>query len=237
MQPQNSKTKSDSKIRFITNLLTTAVKLFLKSQVSHIEELSVEIKAGDRQLLSGAIPQVSIFASNAVYKGIHVTQIKLVAENIRINIGGVLKGQALKLLDIVPVQGELSMSEADLNASLSSEFLSNGINDALVQLLPESSRNSKSTIWQKITLGHNLATICGTMTPETDPKPIEVCLRLNLLSGQKLHLTVVNSQCIDDSLSNNSINDNFYLGSDVDIQELALSPGSLTCRGRVNVNP
>ena len=69
MPDKNSPTKNSHKIRIITKVLTAALKLWLKSQVSEVSQLEVEIKASDRQLLSGSIPWVSIIASDAVYQG------------------------------------------------------------------------------------------------------------------------------------------------------------------------
>ena len=139
-----------NKFRLITNVLTQAIKLWLRTQVSHIEQLQLDIQAGDRQLISGCIPSVSIVAKSAVYQGLHLSKVDLVAKNIRINIGSVLKGQQLRLLEKVPVFGEFSQLEEDLSASLSSTLLSTALNDVLFKLLPECSPNSKSISWQKV---------------------------------------------------------------------------------------
>jgi len=69
----------------------------------------------DRQILHGTIPRVSILARHAVYQGLHLTQIQLVGEGIRTNLGQVL-GQPLRLLEPVPV-AELLLHESALNAS------------------------------------------------------------------------------------------------------------------------
>lgn len=91
MPEQNSDIRGSYKNRIVTNVLTKALKLWLRTQVSQIAQLEIEIGASDRQLLSGCIPRVSIFATHPVYKGLHFTQVQLVAENIQINIGSVLK--------------------------------------------------------------------------------------------------------------------------------------------------
>ncbi|MDF5720451.1 MAG: DUF2993 domain-containing protein [Rhizonema sp. PD37] len=236
MPEKNSETRGSYKSRIVTNILTKALKLWLKTQVSQISQLEIEIGASDRQLLSGCIPRVSIFATHPVYKGLHITQVQLVAENIHINIGSVLKGQALQLLEIIPVVGELILHEEDLNASLSSELLSTALNDLLVQLLPEHSPKSKSMNWENIHLDCGQATISAT-TVEGNPKTINIFLGLKLLGASVLQLAPVliksnlvallednDGQCVD-------------LGSDVDIQELTLSLSKLVCRGRINVNP
>jgi hypothetical protein len=234
----NSQSKKSNKVRIITNILTTALKLWLKTQVSQISELEVEIKASDRQILSGCIPSVSIFASHAVYRGLHLTQIELVAENIRINIGSVLKGQPLRLLETVPVVGELIQSEDDLNASLSSALLPSALNDVLVKLLPEHCPESKSISWQKIKLHKSKAILCAILAHESEPTDLDISMSPELLSTQELQLSSIQVKSnTGDLFEGNHKELYFNLGSDVDIQELTLVPGQLVCRGRINVNP
>jgi len=236
--PENNPSKKGLKrIRIITNVLTTAVKLWLRSQVSQVSDLEVEIKASDRQLLSGCIPWVSIFANHAIYQDLHLTQIKLAAENIQVNIGQILKGKPLQLMQVVPVIGELIIDETDLNSSLSSELLSTALNDLLDLLLPEYWAKSKPIFWQKIILSHQQVKLNAIVTSTSEPIPLEISLHLELLSGQELQLSQIRVQQNQVTLIESSDPYNVDLGSDVNIQELKLIPGQLVCRGQVNVNP
>ncbi|MBW4479012.1 MAG: DUF2993 domain-containing protein [Tolypothrix brevis GSE-NOS-MK-07-07A] len=237
MHQENSSPKNPQKIRIISNVLKTALSLWLRSQVSQISQLDVEIQASDRQLLSGRIPGVSIFATHAIYQGLHLTQILLKAENIRINIGALLKGQPLRLLETVPVLGEVILNEEDLNDSLSSELLATALNDLLIKLLPEHSQNSKPTTWQTISLAKNKLILCGIHTDVTNPTTIEMSVSLELLSAHELQLSQI--QIKHGTAMLTEVNQGQYLdlGSDVDIQELTLIPGKLVCHGRINVNP
>lgn len=237
MFQSNPEKKNSNKIRIVTNLLTQAIKLYLKSQVTHVEQLEVDIQASDGQLLTGSIPWISVFASDAIYQGIHVTKVKLVAENIRVNVGGVIKGQPLRLLEIVPVAGELSLTETALSASLNSKLLTDALNDALLKLLPESSQNSKSISFSKITLNHGQATLNGTLTSDNNTTPISICLGLELLSGTELRLTHIPTGESVNKLTQGQKSYDYALGSDVDIQEFSLFPKELFCRGRANINP
>ncbi|RCJ28516.1 hypothetical protein A6770_23195 [Nostoc minutum NIES-26] len=235
--PEENSQKSPKKIKLITNLLTKALKLWLRAQVSQVSQLEVEIRASDRQILSGCIPWVSIFASHAVYQGLHLTRIQLVAENIQINIGLVLKGQPLRLLETVAVFGDLIVEEKDLNNSLSSELLSTALNDVLVKLLPEHSPKSKPISWQKITLDNNQIIMRAMLTPPSEATHLDIYLGLKLLSGQELQLSQIQVKQNEVPLLEGNHSYNFYLGSDVDIEELNSIPGQLLCRGRINVNP
>lgn len=237
MPEQNPQTTSGNKIRIITQVLTTAVKLWLRAQVSQISELEVEIKASDRQLFSGRIPSVSVFATHAVYQGLLITQIQLIAENIRVNIGSVLKGKSLQLLETVPVVGDLIVDEKDLNASLSSDLLSTALSDLLVKVLPKDYSQSQPIKWQEILLGNNQIILRGLRVTNSETTPLEICLGLQLLSGHELQLVHIPIKRDREDILKDNYEYNLDLGSDVDIQELTLIPGKLVCRGRINVNP
>ncbi|MBO3460858.1 DUF2993 domain-containing protein [Aetokthonos hydrillicola Thurmond2011] len=238
MVEKNHKTRSLKKIRIVTNVLTTALKLWLRSQVSQISQLEVEIRASDRQILTGCIPWVSIFASNAVYKGLHLTQIQLIAENIRINIGSVLKGQPLQLLETVSVFGELTQEEEALQASLSSSLLSDALDDIFITILPNDSEKYRSITWQKINLDYDTVALTAISSEQEDIKQLNITLGLQLLSAYELQISPIhigsNTVIL---LEANQNKHRLNLGSEVNIQELKLIPGKLMCRGRINVNP
>ena len=236
MSRNTSKKKNSRKIRVFTKVLTTALKLWLRSQVSQISQLEVEIKANDGEILSGCIPWVSILASDAVYQGIHLTEVQLIAENIRINIGSVLKGQPLQLLETVRVFGELRIEESDLNASLSSTLLSTALNDIIGQILPEYIAKSKLTNWQKIIIEERKILLNGNLCEQSIYEQVDIVIGLSLLGSQKLQLSPIHITKSDENIIKNHTED-IDLGDDVDIQYLNLSKGILACKGTVNVNP
>lgn len=226
-----------NKFRLITNVLTKAIKLWLRTQVSHIEQLQLDIQAGDRQLISGCIPSVSIVAKKAVYQGLHLSKVDLVAKNIRINIGSVVKGQQLRLLEKVPVIGEISQLEVDLSASLSSTLLSTALNDILIKLLPELRHNSKSISWQRVQIKDNSLVISATIHQDNNSQPLDICIGLNLLSPHELRIAPILVTSNTETLLEKSDGEYLDLGSDVEIQDLQLIPGKIICQGMINVNP
>jgi predicted phage tail protein len=131
MQHSDSQLQSHAS-RIISRILSPAVRLWLRSQVEQVEDLQFQIEGGDRQILSGHIPRVAIAARQVVYQGLHLSQMDLAGTGIRINLGQVLKGKPLKLLEIVPVEGEMQLQEADLNASLRAPILSGAVSELLV---------------------------------------------------------------------------------------------------------
>jgi hypothetical protein len=226
-----------NKFGLVRNILTAAIKLWLRTQVSQLEELQVDIQATASQIFSGCIPNVSIVAQGAVYKGLHLSKVNLVAKNILINIGSVLKGQQLRLLEKVSVQGELSQLEEDLSASLSSTLLSTALNDLLVKLLPELSEKSKSTSWQKVTIKDGLLVIFAVRDQENNPQPLDICIGLNLLSPHELRIAPLTVTSNTKTLLENRQGEYIDLGADVEIEDLQTIPGKIICRGRINVNP
>ena len=237
MTEPSSPNTNNSKVRIITKVLTSAIKLWLRSQLNQVSHLEVQITASDRQLLSGCIPGVSISASNAVYQGLHITQIELQAEKIQLNVASILKGQPLQLSAIVPVVGKLIIAEQDLNNSLSSPLLLTAINDLLLPLLAEYCLNSKDISWRKITLDNQVLILNGIPVSEIAGAFFNIYLGLELLNGQELQFTEVQVKTDQGVVWERNAPYMINLGTDVDITKISLRPEQLTCYGRINVNP
>ncbi|OCR02895.1 hypothetical protein BCD67_16600 [Oscillatoriales cyanobacterium USR001] len=227
--------------RIVSAVLSPAVQLLLRSQVSQVKELSVEISGSDRQILSGVIPKVAIAAKGAVYQGLHLTNISLSGTGIRINLGQVIKGKPLQLLEPIPVIGVLKLKEADFNISLSAPLLSNALHDFLLPLLPI----EIADIHQKLNFPN----------PQIKIEPGKIILKAETLlkNGQKnyfllrtgLSLASCNELLfeqpeleISHELNHRNL-DSFKLdlGSEVTLEELILNPGELICQGEIRVLP
>ena len=237
MTEPSSPNPDNSRVRIITKVLTSAIKLWLRSQLNQVSHLEVQIEASDRQLLSGYIPGVSIYASNAVYQGLRVTQIELEAEKIQLNVAAILKGQPLQLSAIVPVVGKLIITAQDLNNSLSSPLLLTAINDGLIPLLAEYSLNYPFITWEKITLDNQVLILHGIPISETEGAFFNIHLGLELRNGQELQLTQVQVKTDQEVLLERNSPYMINLGTDVDMEKISLLPEQLTCYGRININP
>ena len=237
MTELSSPNPNNSRVRIITKVLTSAIKLWLRSQLNQVSHLEVQIEASDRQLLSGYIPGVSISASNAVYQGLRVTQIELEVEKIQLNVAAILKGQPLQLSAIVPVVGKLIITAQDLNNSLSSPLLLTAINDGLIPLLAEYSLNYPFITWEKITLDNQVLILHGIPISETEGAFFNIHLGLELPTGQELQLTQVQVKTDQEVLLERNSPYMINLGTDVDIEKISLLPEQLTCYGRININP
>jgi hypothetical protein len=220
--------------RMIAKVLSPAVRLWLRSQVQQVAHLDVQISGGDRQILSGYIPQVSISAQNAVYQGLYLTRLEIAGKNIKTNLGGVLRGQPLRLLEPIPVFGEVCLNESDLNTSLKSPLLAEALTTLLKSFLPENSITHEAVHWEQVNIGCDRLTINGIIASDCQ-MPLMLNTRLELIDGQTLALKELQIQ-FDTELFDI---DYFQidLGSEVAIETLTLTSGQLLCCGRINVLP
>jgi hypothetical protein len=238
-------TLKPKKSRIISTVLSPALQLWLRTQVEQVDTLQFQIAGGDRQILSGNIPRIFIAASGAVYQGLHLSQIQVEGTGIRINLGQVLKGKPLRLLEPVPVEGQLLLQEADLQASLQAPLLSTALTELLSNWMesdgiPHLAQELKDQqiSWQQITINHSQLTLFGTLTDAQLRKtPLVIRTGLQIATPHELRLHPLQ---IDIPLASRSINlDHLQLdlGPEVDIHELTLTPGQLICRLRLTVIP
>lgn len=219
-------------------MLSPAVKLWLRSQIQQVSNLEVKISGSDRQILQGTIPRVSISARHAVYQGLHLTQIQLVGEGIRTNLGQVLRGQPLRLLEPVPVEAELLLQSSDLNASLQSPLLANALTELLLTLLPARYPLDGQVSWDKIGIDSDQLIVSATLAANTsNPTPMVIRTGLKLASCHELQMEQPQIQTHVGFPLVNLDSFKLDLGAEVAIEELTLSSGKLTCCGRINVIP
>ncbi|OSO97299.1 hypothetical protein B7O87_00575 [Cylindrospermopsis raciborskii CENA303] len=240
MTERTSDEEKSSKTRIVTRILNAAIKLWLRSQLSQVYELEIGVDTDDQQLLSGRIPKVSILATKAVYQGIHITRVQLTAQDIHINFGSVLRGQPLRLLSVVPVFGELLINELELNSSLSSPLLSHAINETVLKTIPELGKKYQSIFWNEIALHNQGFVLQGVTQSAGQSESLEVHAKLQLVSGQEIKLTLYKGMYSSWQTEKGEIGyieECLHLGSDVDLEELILESGQISCRGKINVNP
>lgn len=236
--------KSPKESRIISTVLSPALRLWLRSQVEQVETLQFKIWGSDRQILTGYIPRVSIAAIHAIYQGLHLSQIELEGHNIRVNLGQVIKGKPLRLLEPVPLTGQLLLQETDLQASLSASLLSTALTELLITFLtsngiPNPVDNLNQQVnWQQIVLDTGQLTLFGILT-NTPATTTSVVIRagLQLVKPNTLQLNPlqINLSPNTEPLTLNNVQ--IDLGSDVEIQELTLTSGQLMCCGRLKVIP
>jgi LmeA-like phospholipid-binding len=219
-------------------VLAPACRVWLRSQVSHVDDLQVEIAGGSLQILGGTIPRVAVVAEGAIYQGLSLGSIDLVAENIRVNLPQVLKGQPLGLLESISVTAAVKFSEEDLQSSLAAPLLSQAITDLFTQILGTNSQQCSWIVeWDRVQIVPQLLTLQGNLTTEGQTAPIEIAMGIAIFDGQILHLDPLKISCSIDLPGSNITSHQIDLGDDVNITQLQLSAGELICRGGILVNP
>jgi len=107
----------------VSSVLIPIVKLWLRSQVEHIDLIEIEIAGRSRQILSGDIPKATVIGAGAKYQGLAISHIELSAANIHLNIAQMLKGEPLRLLNAIDVTMKASLTADDLQSCLRSPLL------------------------------------------------------------------------------------------------------------------
>jgi Protein of unknown function (DUF2993). len=225
--------------RIASAVLSPAVQLWLRSQVQRVSELRVKIEGSDRQIFSGSIPKVTAVAIGAVYRGLHLTEVALEGAGIRVNLGQVIKGQPLRLLESFPVFGVLRLIQADLNASLKAPMLADALSEFLLPLLPLTDREQPLKLANsQIAIDAGLLTLSAVIW-QADGRQIPFVLRTGLRMASSHELMFENPEIEVSQQLNRNILNSFKIdfGPEVEIEELILNPGEIVCRGGIRVLP
>ncbi|MGB3300347.1 MAG: DUF2993 domain-containing protein [Phormidesmis sp.] len=247
--------------RIIGRVLPAAVRLWLRSQVEQVEDLSVALEGRDRDIISGYLPGVSVSAMRAVYKGIHIGELQLSAQDIRINVGQVVRGHPLRLMKVFPVIGKVALTAADLNASLNSTLLGEGLRDfwrSLAQtpaLRTEIENRYGPLPLRSDVILHNPQICLGrqclglSFYPQADGQtalhPVVLATELGVTQGNQLQLTAPRWLKTLTDVENSSAGEpiaalqgfQWNLGPDTQLSQLVLKPERLLCSGQIMVNP
>jgi LmeA-like phospholipid-binding len=198
----------------------------------------VDIGGGSRQILGGTIPRVAVVAVGAIYQGLSLGSIDLIAENIQINLPQLLKGQPLRLLEPIAVMAGVKFSETDLQASLSAPLLAQAITDLFTQIIaPNPPQTNWQIDWEQLQIAPQTLILQGNLTSHGQTAPIEISMGIDIYDGHILDLNPILITCSLD-LPGGKINSHqIDLGNDVNITELTLITGELLCQGDIQVNP
>ena len=219
----------------ITKILSTAVKLYLRSQVSQAEELQVKIIGKNRQIFSGYIPQVSISCSRGVYQGLHLREVKLKGTDIAFNLSEVIKKQPFKLLEPIVVAVDLCFDAKDLQISLDSDLLQSGLKDLWQNILSPYTNLTASVEWNDIAIADGQLNLSGIYRDG-----IGAYKKLNLSTAVTLSdrhtlclfpLTIVDGSQVCNLTEKLEID----LGTDTTIEQLTIKPQQILCSGKITV--
>ena len=238
--------------RLISSLLAPALRLWLRSQVESIEALTLDIEGGDRQILSGHIPGVVLEAQQAIYQGLHLSQLAMTASTIRINIGQVIRGKALKLLAPIPVDTTVFLDARGLELSASAPLLMDALTElwqTLGQVAPELVDGANSQGTPTLHCGDGYLDIRLDIQAQNSDKSLatsthhlsSVTLRtgLTILDGHVLQFSQPHLHSVGDEPRQLSALEGFQidLGRDVILQTLTLQSEGIRCEGNILVMP
>jgi hypothetical protein len=241
--------------RIISRILPPAIRLWLSTQMDHVEDLVFEIEGRDRQILSGHLPGVFLSTHKAVYQGIHLSQVAVKASGIRVNLGQVLRGQPLRLLAPFPVSGDVCLTTLDLNQSLQAPLLGQGLYDFL-RLLAESQSEAAHLkgILSQLTAPTILPQYQPTarieakgitlrLVPQADwpGAPIAIATQLTIQDGHRLCLEhphwLVDADTADKTPLPALHGFEIDLGSEVTLTDCRLQTDQLILAGSIRVLP
>lgn len=239
----------------MSRVLPPAIRLWLQTQLDEVAALTFKIEGRDRQLLSGHIPAVQLAAQKAVYRGIHLRQATVTASGIRINLKQIIRRQPLRLLASFPVSGKVLVTEEDLNYSLQSPLLGEGIYEFL-RLIANSQPDAEGL--KAVLAALSSKTVLSGYHPTATIEPDNITLMLTPHLGQSLpaitfstHLVVRDGHhlCLENPrwLNHGDTNTSLMLGSlqgfeinlgpEVAITECAIQAHQLALAGTLQVLP
>ncbi|WP_413163581.1 DUF2993 domain-containing protein [Capilliphycus salinus ALCB114379] len=247
MQTQSIASTQATSKQLVSKVLSRAVKVWLRKQAEQVDALEIHISGNNRSILTGHISQVTVEASSAIYRGLHLSQVHLCASGIHINIGQVLKGKPLKLLQPFPVDCQISLLYPDFNTSLQSPLLINAIAGFLLPLIQsQSTKNRNFSFPNQIDGLQNLQMVfpaqnqlrltADILSSSGELIPFGFQTELLLASPQELLLTSSRLELPQQQywdLENMTIS----LGTDVYIEQLNITPEVLELQGQIQVHP
>ncbi|MEM9542265.1 MAG: DUF2993 domain-containing protein [Cyanobacteria bacterium P01_E01_bin.42] len=230
----------------ISKLLSPALGFWLRSQTDRLDRLELDIVGKNRQILTGYVPKVSLAFEGAVYQALHFRQGWAIGENIRINLGQVIQGKPLQILEPITVTGAILLEEADLKTSLNSPLLATALKDFLVGWadIPENGdRDEEQNRWEDWDINwHDLEilageiALAGTLTaPDRATTSLSLRSGLEIVEGSQLRLSPL---AIENAFFASTPTEfSFDLGSDVNLETLSLSERKLSIKGEIVVQP
>ena len=232
----------------ISKVLAPAIRLWLKSQTEHLEDLKLSIQAGNRQILSGKIPRIEASVVAAIYQGIHIRDLQLTAQEIQVNLGQVMRGKALKLLAEFPIDLKFSLSEEDLNRSLDTPMIQQAVTQFLMGILGSGDANSEKRLSitnLKAKLQNDMIILCGNLpsSGEASATTTEIAIRTGLQLTQPNKLALQNPVWLPHAKAKRGMaitelnGYEFDLGPGTSMAAVTIELGKLSCIGRLTVLP
>lgn len=249
----------------ILRVLTPAIRLWLNTQIEKAQGLQIEIESSDRQILGGYIPSAQVAARAVVYQGLHFDGIDVVAHNIRTNGLRILRGHAFKLLEPLPIDVNLVLTESDLNQSLQTDLFANAVGDLMQRILidcldvrspqkaaveslkvedgvsEERAARPLQLAEPYLSLQPDRIVVYGQFVGGDRPSSLSLETGLSVMDGRTLRFDSPDLRVDEVTVQGRSLQnlENFSidLGETTEMSVLTISDQCLTCQGRILVMP
>ncbi|RMF20918.1 MAG: DUF2993 domain-containing protein, partial [Cyanobacteria bacterium J083] len=174
------------------------------------------------------------------YRGLHLQNIEIMGENIKIN----WQGTSLILLEPIKIKAQVIFTNKNLQDSLSSELLSQALTDLLSMLVSVSQVTSQEILtsyqidWREIELKKEQLIFLGIITNEQARREtINLAVGCQLEDRQTINLSPVkivsNLPGLDLQIKQYFLN----LGKEVELEKIAIVGKQLVCQGSLTINP
>jgi len=123
----------------VLQLIASGLQFWIRQQCQSVDSLEIQLHGSALGLLRGRLEGVSLVARRAVFSALELELVELRSEAIQVQVGGLLRGQPLKLDHPFQVQGFVALSGPGLSRSLSTadwRGLGDQLADGLLGLTP-----------------------------------------------------------------------------------------------------
>jgi hypothetical protein len=102
----------------VLNLLASGLQLWVRQQCDAVESLELQLHGSALGLLRGRLEGVSLVARRVVYAALEIEMVELRSSAIQVQLGNLLKGQAVQLHHAFQIEGYVAFTAAGLGRSL-----------------------------------------------------------------------------------------------------------------------
>jgi hypothetical protein len=116
--PETSPDSSTATSSPVLQLLASGLQLWIRQQCEAVESLELQLHGSALGLLRGRLEGVSLVARRVVYGSLEIEMVELRSSAIQVQLGNLLKGQALQLHQAFQIEGYVAFTAAGLCRSL-----------------------------------------------------------------------------------------------------------------------
>jgi hypothetical protein len=102
----------------VLNLLASGLQAWIRQQCEAVESLELQLHGSALGLLRGRLEGVSLVARRVIYSSLEIEMVELRSSAIQVQLGNLLKGQALQLQQAFEIEGYVAFTAAGLCRSL-----------------------------------------------------------------------------------------------------------------------